>query len=118
MEVGPRIITFDPLVDHVWTSFMTKTHLLENSLLEDCVRLEFIVGETEKGEPIFAKAEDELGPESRNEVEEKVQKYAVELPDLKRAYLSCGGKDSNFSFRLPSDSIDFFGDASPIDNYF
>lgn len=116
MEIGPRIVVFDPRKDQEWARTLTEIHRREEKLLEACVPSEYISGETDDGQPIWADAAEELGPET--DVFEKVQEWSSLLPDLSKAYRECGGASSKFSFRMKAEAHNFFADAAAIDNYF
>lgn len=114
MEIGPKIVVFDPASDQEWSSFLLNIHREEALLLEECVPTEYISGETDEGDPIWEKSE--FGPET--DVEEKILRHETQLPDLVQAYRDCGGKSSKFSFRISNDAISYFADAASIDSYF
>jgi len=113
MEIGPKIVVFDPSTDQEWSSYLANIHNQEASLLEECVPDRYIADEDENGEPIWQN-NDNLGPET--DVEEKISRHAAQLPDLVKAYKDCGGP--SFSFRISLEAINFFADASSIDRYF
>jgi len=114
MEIGPKIVVFDPTANQEWSRFLVDIHRQEAALLEECAPLEYISGETDEGDPIWEKSE--FGPET--DVEEKISRHSTELPDLIQAYNDCDGRSSKFSFRIPNEAIDFFADAASIDGYF
>ncbi len=115
MEDNFEIIIFDPATDAEWSAYMIEIRRRESVLYADLIPDKYVVGETSEGEPIFTSAEDEMGPETPEFVEDMVSKHAEMFPELPRAYAECNGK---LSFRIPMDSFNWFGDAASIDNYF
>lgn len=116
MEAGFRLDIFDPSKGQEGNKTLTFIHQAEQKLYDDIRPNKFIEGETEQGDPIWADAEKELGPEI--DVEEKVFKHQGVFQDLAIAYNDCIGSGGKFSFRIDADAYNYFGDAASIDRYF
>jgi hypothetical protein len=115
MEEEFEIVIFDPATDEEWSAYLTEIHRRECVLYNDLIPDKYVVDETPAGEPLFASANDEIGPETSEFVRDMVAKHSELFPELRLAYAECNGK---LSFRIPMDSFNWFGDAASIDNYF
>jgi hypothetical protein len=94
---------------------MTTIRRKEEVLLDDLIPTEYISGETDDGEPIWSKTIDDIGPETPEQVQQILKKHLPYFPELNKAVEECRGK---LSFRVPMDTINWFGDAASIDQYF